>query len=79
MRKTMTDFKTAWESVPPSIQRKIREAVKTKCGLRSDYQFNDRKTGRVRIREYEEKQILEAFALYGVDAHTGKTLESVNN
>lgn len=68
----MTDFKAAWEALPPELQRAVRDSIKEGCRLRSDHQFNDRRTGRVRIREYEKDVIMRSFAIHGVNATTGE-------
>lgn len=73
--ENMSNFEAAWEALSLEIQKEVRALIKTSCHLRTDYQFNDRRTGRVRIRSYEATRIEKAFKVYGIDATTGKEIE----
>lgn len=72
--KNLSNFKAAWNAIPRTLQPEVRDLIKEKGRIDSDYKFNDRKTGRVTPCEFEAIAICEVFAEYGIDAVTGKQL-----
>lgn len=72
--KNLLKFNDAWNAIPPSERPNVREGIKERGYIKTDYQFNDRKTGRVIPCEVEAIAICEVFAEYGIDAVTGLQL-----
>lgn len=77
--KNLSNFTAAWNAIPPSEKNNVRESIKEKGYIKTDYQFNDRKTGRVVPCEVEAIAICEVFAEYGIDAVTGLQLKTSKN
>lgn len=73
--KNLSNFIDAWNAIPPSERQNVREDIKENGFIKTDYQFNDRKTGRVIPCEVEAIAICNAFAKYGINAVTGLPLE----
>lgn len=64
----------AFNALPTILQKEVRESIKKECFWNSDCQFYSRKSGRVKIRDYEAVRIINIFRKYGIDAYTGKVI-----
>nr|WP_319265411.1 hypothetical protein [uncultured Draconibacterium sp.] len=76
--KNLLKFDEAWNAIPRTLQPQVRDKIKSKGSIDTDWKFNDRRTGRVTPCEYEAIAICETFAEYGIDAVTGLQLNSKN-
>ena len=75
MSDNLEGFKMAWKALPTELRKEVREDIKRRCHLRTDFQFNDRKTGRVKISIYEASRIKGIFAKHGIDALSGEEIK----
>jgi len=75
MNKKLQNFSLAYNALPVGLKKEAREKIKTDCFLMNDNQFYNRKSGRVRISEYQAARIINIFLRYGIDAFTGNVLD----
>lgn len=74
MSKKLRNFSQAYNALPVRLRKGVREQIKKECFLMNDNQFYNRKSGRVRISEYQAVRIIDIFQRFGIDAFTGSIM-----
>lgn len=74
--KKLSNFNAAINALPTELRKIAKKSIMEKCYLNTNVQFDNRRTGRTTIREYEAIQIINVFAEYGIDAITGNELKT---